>query len=1022
MFIVKFVVFIFIVVSFFHKHNAKPTPKPCKKTPSEDVCKRPVCFDDDFDEDDEEFEPAIKRYKPSIAKEKLKNPFTYKSCAKATNIVLLEKLASLDFSKEETYGYHKEEAETMFSDAKCPTQSFSNDKTILNSPLEASNENFFSYDAKKFRLYRTMIAPYAQYEPSNDMPVRFYKRNANIQSFKSYFIFSVTEAVEVIVNKLKKVKWNENFKGVISTTDYQMLKSNLIYIGSGAPSRPFEHHVETSYLLSGQHLSFAQPVHTYLAKSVRQKLFSKILIVPFFGSNNYPACLYSEQATIWVLKNHTMNTRNYMELKRLSHKLCVERSDPEKYLKNCLSKQAMQFVADFNVETGIRQIGKFGVVLDLTKDDKQNDWSHQIKFKHQPYINSAYRITKKTTLFYKFGSIEYEKFEKFWAGDKQIPLVQDDWVQMLPFKSIDFEFDTNDDWIERIRFANEVENLMKPALSTILPLSVAAQEQFKNFIENLKKEKLDDSFVKLLNNNKKPSSPNIIKLSQLVYQVHINLIMARNFADFAKECQYFASQRIAMFESFFEHLLFLKFFIGNPDVMSTGENQITTSQTTLNLEVPEKFVNLNYKKSSDRPKKPRSSLNELTCPYCGKEFKTAQLFKNHKEAREGARIYSCSVCRTHYTSFRWEHENSLNHRLLSLGQFAPPHPEMENDKLIGQFKCPLHKEGDQRYFELKDNCVEHIKTHATSKEPIDRLEGKDRSTLGIYTCKYDKKFKTDKKEFAEYHIRAVHLSHLIKPADVKSEDYKWQEDLQTHFDIRESADAPIRGNFKCALCPLYFVRTSAVITHLLGPDHMTDFRDAASDKKKNKLIGKEVAKEVVALFEKHNNVDISRKVKEVGDDTEFLGELVKFTGENIRYMFWRIQDENGNYQSDSKCFHLKSTAFSHIFSYDNQKYFTEILANEKYATSLQLKFSNYMKTIKHKKLLSCYANARPPISEEDRKKRQLTSDMKVYSIEKGWITSQKEFRDFIIKEKKIILADAYEIEDDSIEIPDHCNI
>ncbi|KAH9388086.1 hypothetical protein TYRP_009292, partial [Tyrophagus putrescentiae] len=636
--IAKLAIFVFIVASFVHKHNAKPTAKPCKKTSSEDVCKRPACFDDDFDEDDEDFESAIKRYKPSKAKEKLKNPFSYKSCAKATNIVLLEKLASVDFAKEETYGYHKEEAETMFANAKCLTQSFSNDKTILNSPLEASNGNFFSYEAKKFRLYRTMIAPFAHYDPSNDMQIPFYQRNANIRSLK------ITEEVEIIVNKLRKVKWNENFKGVISTTDYQVLKSNLVYIGSGTPARPLIHQVLTSYLLSGQRMiPFSQPVHTYLAKGVRQKLFSKILIVPFFSSNTYPACLYSEQATLWALKNHTMNTRNYVESNKLSHKLCVERSEPEKYLKNCFSKQAMQFIADFNVEAGIRQIGKFGVVLDLAKDDKQNGWSHQIKFKHQPYINSAYRITKKTTLFYKFGTIEYEKTEKFWAGVDRIPLAQDDWVQMLPFKSIDFEFATNDDWIERIRFANEVENFMKPALSTILPLSVAAQEQFKFFFENLKKEKLDDSFVKLLNNNKKPSSPNSIKLSQLVYQVHINLIMARNFAAFAKECQYFASQRIAMFESSFEHQLFSKFFFGNPDVMSTGENQITTFQPTLNLEVPERFVNPNYKKISDRPKKPRSNSNErkyykllhvLTVAMSLKRHNFLKIIKKQEKAQE----------------------------------------------------------------------------------------------------------------------------------------------------------------------------------------------------------------------------------------------------------------------------------------------------------------------------------------------------------------------------------------------------
>ena len=44
-----------------------------------------------------------------------------------------------------------------------------------------------------------------------------------------------------------------------------------------------------------------------------------------------------------------------------------------KVLENILLKQALQFVGNFNVEAGIRQISKFGVVLDLKNNDEQFD-------------------------------------------------------------------------------------------------------------------------------------------------------------------------------------------------------------------------------------------------------------------------------------------------------------------------------------------------------------------------------------------------------------------------------------------------------------------------------------------------------------------------------------------------------------------------------------------------------------------------------------------------------------------------
>ncbi len=167
----------------------------------------------------------------------------------------------------------------------------------------------------------------------------------------------------------------------------------------------------TSYILKGQLLLAIgqQLLYWFLAKGVRQNLFSKILVVPFFGSNNYPACVYSEQATIWALRNQTINVLRLFETAKFRHKLCVERSAPGKYLKNCLSKQALQFVGDFSVEAGIRQISKFGAVLNL-KNDEQFDWSNQIRFEKEPYFNSAFRLTKSTM---QFSNLDFSRAIKW---------------------------------------------------------------------------------------------------------------------------------------------------------------------------------------------------------------------------------------------------------------------------------------------------------------------------------------------------------------------------------------------------------------------------------------------------------------------------------------------------------------------------------------------------------------------------------------------------------------------------------
>ena len=109
-------------------------------------------------------------------------------------------------------------------------------------------------------MNRKIHAPFAQYDERNDNENSAYHIYPNIWSCVSYFAFSVTDEVEKAIEKLKKVEWNQTFDE-ITNDDYQLLKSNLVYIGFGQPKRPFDHAIMTSYILKGQLFStFQQPL------------------------------------------------------------------------------------------------------------------------------------------------------------------------------------------------------------------------------------------------------------------------------------------------------------------------------------------------------------------------------------------------------------------------------------------------------------------------------------------------------------------------------------------------------------------------------------------------------------------------------------------------------------------------------------------------------------------------------------------------------------------------------------------
>lgn len=717
-----------------------------------------------------------------------------------------------------------------------------------------------------------------------------------------------------------------------------------------------------------------------------------------------------------------MNSRKSFELAKIRHKLCVEPTEPEKYLKNCLSKQAMQFVADYNIESGIRQIGKFGIVLEISKKDEINTWENQIRFDNaQPYLNSAFRITKKTTLFYKFGSNLFQDtsliFDSLTLKTGQpVTIRQNYWTRIFPFATIDFAF-KNEDWIERIRFANEVENILIPLFSACPKLLEMATKELKTVLAKLKEEKLNEEYfhkiMEVSSYNNKKKTKNMIRLSELVSKVHVQLIIARSY-ECLLDCDYFATQRITMFKSSFEYLLFIKFIFDNPDVMYTGDKHEVSFEPMLELEIPERFVNQNYKINSDRPKKKFTGKNKLQCPYCGRITDTPQRITKHIESRQGAKIHFCSVCKTVFSSYRLlqQHENTINHRLLSLGQYVPPHPRMENDKLISQFKCPHHDDNDQKYFILKENCVEHIKTHKskTFVDPIDRLEGKDCSDLGVFTCNYCK-FKTDSREFAEFHIKAVHFNHLDTPENAIKNNYRWEHDLKRHCSIDFSKEPFSNGRFKCLLCNATFSTNQNTIQHLLGSAHRYDFEQAAKGEKIDG-IEQNFATKMNLLFKKYDTC-VSKGVRTNCDKIEFLNHLVKhdktINGNNY---FWQIPDGKGGLKSDPNCYVRPADCWYYITNFNRNKLLKEFLNDENLSKQIKSDYStHFYLTSNNQEIIKL---------RETQKNRKLIASLDFKRAEKKFVANHTDFRNFVTN-KNFIITDARKLkENEQNKIPKKC--
>lgn len=407
----------------------------------------------------------------------------------------------------------------------------------------------------------------------------------------------------------------------------------------------------------------------------------------------------------------------------------------------------------------------------------------------------------------------------------------------------------------------------------------------------------------------------------------------------------------------------------------------------------------------------------VECKYCGKISDTKQSFDKHREAVEGAEMYFCPVCRTKYTANRYirRHENSINHRLLSLAQYVPHHPEMTDDNLIGQFKCPLHNDEDPHYFVTKENCAEHIKTHGEKElhEPVDRLGGKSCKNLGVFTCKYCK-FKTNSEEYAKFHIRGVHEDHLDKPAEIKDNDkYEWESDLGQHFKICGKNEQFSKGKYSCGLCGKTYPSTGDTKSHLLGPFHEKDYENALigiipNDKK---LLTIEIATEAIKLMNKYKRARVYTQVKKNRDDTSFLKVLILISDENTKNWFWRIPNSNGEYKNDKNCYPNKFGSFNHIARINKNELLRDFLKNDQYSSELKLEYIEWIQNDMDNEVLNQIENIHD---------RTLTPNMNFEKAEISWISNRKSFQNFVINVRKYKLIHTSEAHEKSIPIPKDC--
>lgn len=177
-----------------------------------------------------------------------------------------------------------------------------------------------------------------------------------------YTIFIMTDNFKAVYENIIEFEF-KNY----SKSNHQTFMTSTVYIGSGSKNWKVEaskHVTIVDSVLSGQ-VSSALPIHWFLAKGFLQGMFKSIIVVPFYGCYSYPSCAYNEAALIYTHLNSTMND-NSGKLSEFIHKLWADPEDPLCPVKKLLSKETLQFISDFNIESGLRLMSmKFGEVFPL---------------------------------------------------------------------------------------------------------------------------------------------------------------------------------------------------------------------------------------------------------------------------------------------------------------------------------------------------------------------------------------------------------------------------------------------------------------------------------------------------------------------------------------------------------------------------------------------------------------------------------------------------------------------------------
>ncbi len=332
----------------------------------------------------------------------------------------------------------------------CGFATMDNFLPIYDSVTTITNKQF--REGPKAQLRFAQTAPLEKDDESDRSHPRSTVRNSdNIQAYRAYAIVTATtEVKEIVEEKLSKTTGDHQTLD-ITAKEAIIIKTNICYFGSGQQKRPSEHLIAVNDILSGRVNTRTQQIHWYLAGGVKKGLFDSIYIVEMFGCNNYPSCVFAEFAPIWTHTGQTMNAA-VGDFARFGYKLCVHKEYPRKYLRNLLSRKALQFVSDYGIETVLRNIGGVGKTSQLYKLEAPGVLTKN-KANTMPCVHNAlhWLVQKKTDTgeplpYYRFGN------DLFDEGD-----LNSEHKIALPLDQFDFIFRKKYD---KERLANDMEFLL----------------------------------------------------------------------------------------------------------------------------------------------------------------------------------------------------------------------------------------------------------------------------------------------------------------------------------------------------------------------------------------------------------------------------------------------------------------------------------------------------------------------------------------------------------------------------------